>query len=104
MDRSSFGRETIEGRARYDIVRSFWQTCVSARINPVFALIDVLIAPEKEVLANPEQYIPQAILKRHKSDPERQSLIDKILHTKDFVSLVSYKLRDPGMPLDDNDD
>jgi Transposase IS66 family len=34
MDRSSFGRETIEGRARYDIIRSFWQSCVAAGVDP----------------------------------------------------------------------
>ena len=104
MDRSSFGRETIEGRARYDIIRSFWQTCVSAGIDPTFALIDILITPHEKVLEKPELYIPQQIAERHKADAKHVELIDKILHSRDLSSLVSYKLYDPNMPVDDEDE
>jgi hypothetical protein len=102
MDRSSFGRETIEGRARYDIIRSYWQTCVSAGVDPTFALLEVLVTPQKTVLKNPENYIPQSIVQRHAANPERVDLLNRILHAKDFSSLIKYKIHDPNMPLDED--
>ena len=101
MDRSSFGRETVEGRARYDIIRSFWQSCVAAGVDPTYALLDVLLTDPSKVAASPDQYTPQSIAKRLKNDAERCLLLDKVLHATDLGTLVSYKLHDPNVPLDD---
>ena len=103
MDRSSFGRETIEGRARYDIIRSFWQTCVFAKVDPAIALLEILITPENKVSENPEQYIPQNIALRLRKDTQRAALVEKILKTSDLRELVTYKTLDPNMPVNDED-
>ena len=102
MDRSSFGRETVEGRARYDIIRSFWQSCVSAGVDPTYALLDVLLTDSSEVEASAERYTPQSIAKRLKIDSERCVLLDKVLHATDLGTLVSYKLHDPNVPFEDD--
>jgi hypothetical protein len=102
MDRSSFGRETVEGRARYDIIRSFWQSCVAAGVDPTYALLDVLLTDPSRVAALPGQYTPQSIAKRLEKDPDRCLLLDKVLHATDLGTLVSYKLHDPNVPFDDD--
>jgi Transposase IS66 family len=98
MDRSSFGRETVEGRARYDIIRSFWQTCVAAGVDPTFALLDVLHSPPETVESSPSSFTPHAIAARLKTDTERCTLLDRILTTSCPGDLVKYKLHDPRMP------
>jgi hypothetical protein len=98
MDRSSFGRETIEGRARYDIIRSFWQTCVFAKIDPTIALLEVLITPEATVAKNAKDYLPSRLAVRVRQDKERAALLEKIMRTSDLAELISYKLLDPNVP------
>lgn len=103
MDRSSFGRETIEGRARYDIIRSFYQSALFAGIDPTFALLEVLITSPEIVAASPEKYTPQAIAARLKIDPERCTLLDTILTTSKFAPLVTFRKSDPNVPIADDD-
>ena len=103
MDRSSFGRETIEGRARYDIIRSFYQSSLFAGVDPVFALLDVLITPAEQVSASPEKYTPIAIAARLHKDPERQALINTILTTSSFEPLVKFVQTNGTMHLDENE-
>ena len=98
MDRSSFGRETIEGRVRYDIVRSFWQSCVAAQVDPTFALLEVMLTKPSEVSSRPADFTPQAIAKRLASDRERCAHLDRVLNTSNLASLVTYKVYDPNMP------
>jgi Transposase IS66 family len=98
MDRSSFGRETVEGRARYDIIRSFWQTSVAAGVDPTFALLDVLHSDPQSVESDPSSFTPHAIASRLKTDAKRCTLLDKILTTSCPGDLVKYKLHDPNMP------
>jgi hypothetical protein len=88
MDRSSFGRETIEGRARYDLIRFLYQTALFAKIGPAVALIDVFITHPAVVSASSETYTPQAISKLLQKDPERCELIETILTTPKFAPLV----------------
>jgi len=98
MDRSSFGRETVEGRARYDIIRSFWQTCVAAGVDPTFALLDVMLTPPETVASSPANYIPSAIAHRLKTNEERRNHLHKIYNCSNLADLVTYKLLDPNVP------
>ena len=102
MDRSSFGRETIEGRARYDVIRSFYQSSLCTGIDPAFALLEVLITPSEIVSASPKKYTPQAISLRLKNDPERMALLNTILTTAKFSPLIKYIKTDPNGPVEDN--
>ena len=103
MDRSSFGRETIEGRARYDIIRSFYQSSLFAGVDPAFALLDILITPAEEVSASPEQYTPIAIAARLYKDTERRDLINTILTTSSFKPLVQFVKTNGIVPDDENE-
>lgn len=103
MDRSSFGRETIEGRARYDIIRSFYQSSLFAGVDPAFAFLDVLITPAELVSASPEKYTPIAIAARLHKDPERLALINTILTTASFEPLVKFVQTKGTMHLDENE-
>lgn len=103
MDRSSFGRETIEGRARYDIIRSFYQSSLFAGVDPAFALLDVLITPAEQVSASPEKFTPLAIAARLHKDPKRQALINTILTTSSFKPLVEYIQTKGTVPVDENE-
>lgn len=60
-DNSSFGRATLEGRARYDIARSAVATCTFADIDPRVFICFILMAEKEAVGANPEHYTPQAL-------------------------------------------
>jgi hypothetical protein len=98
MDRSSFGRESIEGRARYDIIRSFWQSCVAAGVDPTFALLEVLHSQPAAVESNPSSFTPHAIAARLKENEKRAMLLDRILTTSSLGDLVKYKIHDPNLP------
>ena len=98
MDRSSFGRETVEGRARYDIIRSFWQSCVAAGVDPAVALLDILLTHNETVEASPSNFTPQAIAARLQTDSARCARLDKILYAASPGELVTYKLHDPNLP------
>ena len=102
MDSSSFGRETIEGRARYDVIRSFFQSSLCADIDPAFSLLEILVTPSELVSAAPKNYTPQAIARRLKNDPERMALLNTILTTSELSPLIKYVKTDPNGPMEDN--
>lgn len=102
MDRSSFGRESIEGRARYDIIRSFWQSCVAARVDPTFAILDVLLTQPESVRSSASFYTPQAIAARLSENPNRALHLDRILTSSCPGDLITYTLHDPNMPTSDD--
>lgn len=98
MDRSSFGRETVEGRARYDIIRSFWQSSVAAGVDPTVALLDILVSNPETVEASPSNFTPQAIASRLRTDSTQRARLNKILYAASPGELVTYKLHDPNVP------
>jgi Transposase IS66 family len=76
---SSYFRDTMEGRARFDILRTIYQTCTSAGIPFAHYLIHILMAPNPEIEKNPEKFTPLAVKKLLELKPELKSKLDTIL-------------------------
>jgi hypothetical protein len=60
---SSYFRDSLEGRARFDILRSLHQTCVSAGIPLSIYLLHLLLTPDLAIQQNPENFTPRAVKK-----------------------------------------
>ena len=60
-DNSSFGRATVEGRARYDIARSALATCGLASVEPRVFITFIMMADKDAIKAHPAYYHPRAL-------------------------------------------
>lgn len=76
---SSYFRDTIEGRTRFDILRTLYQTCTSAGIPFVHYLLYTLMLPNLDLKNQPEKFTPFAVKKLLESDSELKSKLDTIL-------------------------
>jgi hypothetical protein len=52
-------RQTLDGRAALDIIRSILQTSVAAKVNCQDYLVWLLRQDEQEVASNPSEFTPQ---------------------------------------------
>ncbi|MBN1608592.1 MAG: transposase [Polyangiaceae bacterium] len=66
IEKSSMFRQSIEGRAVLDILRTILQTAVAAGAGPHEYLVDVLKAAPEDIEAHPEHYTPAAWAKRRR--------------------------------------
>ena len=77
---SSYFRDTIEGRARLDVLRSLHQTCVCAQIPFGVYLLFLLKTDPKLVQMQPSKYTPLAVKEFLKKDPiEEKNLLSALL-------------------------
>ena len=77
---SSYFRDTIEGRARFDILRSLHQTCVCAKISFGVYLLFLLKTDSKLVQLKPADYTPLAVKEFLKRNPsEEKTLLSALL-------------------------
>ena len=77
---SSYFRDTIEGRARFDVLRSLHQTCVCAQIPFGVYLLFLLKTDPKLVQMQPSKYTPLAVKEFLKKDPiEEKDLLSALL-------------------------
>lgn len=77
---SSYFRDTIEGRARFDVLRSLHQTCVCAKISFGVYLLFLLKTDPKLVKMNPADYTPLAVKEFLKKNPnEEKTLLSALL-------------------------
>jgi hypothetical protein len=76
---SSYFRDTMEGRARFDILRTIYQTCTCTNIPFAHFLLYILMTPNTETEKNPEKFTPLAVKKILESNPELKSKLDTIL-------------------------
>ena len=60
-DNSSFGRDTLEGRARFDLIRSAIASCSTAKVPERTYLAMVLMAKPEAVTKSPQYYTPHAM-------------------------------------------
>ena len=80
MQGSSYFRDTIEGRARFDILRSLHQTCVCAQIPFGVYLLFILKTDPKLVQLNSAEYTPLAVKNYLKKNPiEEKNLLSALL-------------------------
>ena len=75
---SSYFRDTIEGRTRFDILRTLNQTCVSAGIPFGQYLLYILLQPDLDIKRNPENFTPLAVKKLFEADTTVASKIQRI--------------------------
>ncbi len=68
IEKSSMFRQTIEGRAVLDILRTILQTAVAAGVPAQEYLVDVMRADPDEVAEQPERYTPLAWLARQAAE------------------------------------
>ena len=76
---SSYFRETMEGRARFDILRTFYQTCTCANIPFSHYLLHILMTPDLDLEREPEKYTPLAVKQLLDANPDLKSKLDTIL-------------------------
>jgi Transposase IS66 family len=76
---SSYFRDTMEGRARFDILRTIYQTCTCAGIPFAHYLLYVLMTPNTEMETQPQDFTPLAVKKLLESKPDLKSKLDTIL-------------------------
>ena len=76
---SSYFRDSLEGRARFDILRSLHQTCVAAGVPLAHYLLHILLAPELDIQRNPENFTPHAVKKSLAARPNLKAKIERIL-------------------------
>ena len=77
---SSYFRDTIEGRARFDVLRSLHQTCVCAQIPFGVYLLFLLKTDPKLIQMKPSEYTPLAVKMYLKKDPiEEKNLLSALL-------------------------
>ena len=81
---SSYFRDSLEGRARFDILRSLHQTCVSAGIPLATYLLHILLTPDLEFQQKPENFTPRAVKKSSPKSP----------HSKQNSNASSLKVTD----------
>lgn len=76
---SSYFRDSLEGRARFDILRSLHQTCVAAGVPLAHYLLHILLAPDLDIQRNPENFTPHAVKKSLAARPNLKAKIERIL-------------------------
>jgi hypothetical protein len=76
---SSYFRDSLEGRARFDILRSLHQTCVSAGIPLSSYLLHLLLTPGLVIQQNPENFTPRAVKKLLAEKPTLKTKLERIL-------------------------
>ena len=76
---SSYFRDTMEGRARFDILRTLYQTCTCANVSFSEYLLHILMTPKLELERTPEKYTPLAVKELLESKPEVKSKLETIL-------------------------
>jgi hypothetical protein len=76
---SSYFRDTMEGRARFDILRTLYQTCACANIPFSHFMMYILISPQIEVEKHPAKFTPLAVKELLESSPELKIKLDTIL-------------------------
>ena len=77
---SSYFRDTIEGRARFDVLRSLHQTCVCAQIPFGVYLLFLLKTDPKLIQMKPFEYTPLAVKMHLKNNPvEEKNLLSALL-------------------------
>ena len=76
---SSYFRDSLEGRARFDILRSIHQTCVSAGIPLATYLLHILLIPDLDLQQNPENFTPRAVKKVLAEKPTLKSKLERII-------------------------
>ena len=76
---SSYFRDTLEGRARFDILRTIYQTCSSANVPFSQYLLYILMQPKIELERNPTAFTPYAFKKALQENPNLQAKLDRIL-------------------------
>jgi hypothetical protein len=74
------------------ILRSYYQTCLYAQINPNIAILDVLLTPKDVIESSPQNFTPYAIQKRLEDDKERFNLLNKVLTEQKLSSLAQYNI------------
>lgn len=67
---SSYFRDTIEGRARFDILRSLCQTCAGIELSFASYLMHLLLADPKQVNESPKRYTPLSVKQHFIKNPE----------------------------------
>lgn len=77
---SSYFRDTIEGRARFDILRSLHQTCVCAKIPFSVYLLYLLKTDPKLIQLRPSEFTPLAVKTYLSNNPiEEKNLLSALL-------------------------
>lgn len=69
-DASSFGRDTVDGRIRIDILRSLAATAAAAHVDVRLYFIFLLIASHDDLVVNPHFYLPHMLAKWTAPPPE----------------------------------
>jgi hypothetical protein len=64
IEKSSMFRQSIEGRAVLDVLRTILQTAVAAGVGPHEYLVNILKADPEDIEARPERYTPAAWAKQ----------------------------------------
>lgn len=77
---SSYFRDTIEGRARFDILKTLHQTCSAAGIPFAHYLVHILITPPHIIAHDPESFLPLAVKKKLFDDTELLKKYQTLLH------------------------
>ena len=67
---SSYFRDTIEGRARFDILRSLCQTCAGIELSFASYLMHLLLADPKQINESPKRYTPLSVKQHFIKNPE----------------------------------
>jgi len=76
---SSYFRDTMEGRARFDILRTIYQTCTCADIPFAHYLLHILMTPDLDLERDPQKYTPFAVKQLLDANPDLKSKLDTIL-------------------------
>lgn len=73
---SSYFRDTIEGRARYDILRSLCQTCAGIELSFAVYLMHLLLAEPTLIERNPSSFTPLSVKRFLQANPiENQRIL-----------------------------
>ena len=75
-DNSSFGRASVEGRARYDVARSALATCGLAGVEPRIYITFIMMADATQISEHPAHYYPRAFLSWLEIPKEKVSTLD----------------------------
>ena len=78
MQGSSYFRDTAEGRARFDILRTMHQTCVCAGVSFGLYLLYILMQSDLDIQRNPENFTPLAVKNRFDADNSLFAKIQRI--------------------------
>ena len=76
---SSYFRDTLEGRARFDILRTIYQTCAAIDLSFSHYLLHIFLQPKLDIERHPQNFTPQAVKKALAESENLSKKLNKIL-------------------------